>query len=90
MPPLFNKGARQVKEIKMNQEFKEEKKHALNTNFVTFLQGGMKAVVWTDTLQTFIMLAGVLSSIIKATLDIGGVQNVVEAVERGQRQTITK
>jgi len=50
----------------------------------------MKAVVWTDTLQTFIMLAGVLSSIIKATLDIGGVQNVVEAVERGQRQTITK
>jgi len=37
MPPLFNKGARQVKEIKMNQEFKEEKKHALNTNFVTFL-----------------------------------------------------
>jgi len=50
----------------------------------------MKAVVWTDTLQTFIMLVGVISACIKATVDVGGATNVVEALQRGQRHTFWK
>jgi len=53
-------------------------------------QGGMKAVVWTDTLQTFVMFAGVLSACIKATVEVGGVKNVIEALQRGQRNTLWK
>jgi len=50
----------------------------------------MKAVVWTDTLQTFIMFVGVVSACIKAAVDVGGMKNVVEALQRGQRNTLWK
>jgi len=50
----------------------------------------MKAVVWTDTFQTFIMFAGVVSAFVKATVDVGGVKSVIEALERGQRNTLWK
>jgi len=51
------------------------------------VQGGMKAVVWTDTLQTVIMLVGMLAAFIKAIAFVGGMDNVVAAMERGNRQT---
>nr|CAB3266301.1 sodium/iodide cotransporter-like [Phallusia mammillata] len=47
--------------------------------------GGMKAVVWTDTLQTFVMLAGMVAAFIKSTSDVGGFTNVWDALERGNR-----
>jgi len=50
----------------------------------------MKAVVWTDTLQSFVMFAGIVSACIKATIEVGGVKSVIEAVERGQRNTMLK
>ncbi|XP_070169790.1 sodium-coupled monocarboxylate transporter 1 [Polyergus mexicanus] len=39
--------------------------------------GGLKAVVWTDFIQTFIMFGSMLLIIIKGTADIGGLSLVV-------------
>jgi len=46
----------------------------------------MKAVVWTDTLQTIIMLVGMLAAFIKAIVSVGGMDNLFAALERGNRQ----
>lgn len=37
------------------------------------LQGGLKAVVWTDVIQTMMMFSAMLLVIIKGTTDIGGI-----------------
>ncbi|XP_055849759.1 sodium-coupled monocarboxylate transporter 1 isoform X2 [Episyrphus balteatus] len=34
--------------------------------------GGLKAVIWTDVIQTFIMLGSIILVIIKGTIDVGG------------------
>ncbi|XP_076270720.1 sodium-coupled monocarboxylate transporter 1-like isoform X2 [Rhynchophorus ferrugineus] len=39
--------------------------------------GGIKAVVWTDVIQIFLMLSALLLVAIKGTLDIGGINNVI-------------
>ena len=36
------------------------------------LQGGLKAVVWTDALQTFLMFGGVIIVMILGTVSVGG------------------
>jgi len=36
-----------------------------------YLQGGMKAVMWTDTLQAIIMYAGILAGIIQGCIEQG-------------------
>ena len=36
------------------------------------LQGGIKAVVWTDTLQAVILIVGYLAMIICGTVAVGG------------------
>ncbi|XP_055907808.1 sodium-coupled monocarboxylate transporter 1 [Eupeodes corollae] len=35
--------------------------------------GGLKAVIWTDVIQTFIMLGSIILVIIKGTIDVGGI-----------------
>ena len=45
----------------------------------------MKAVVWTDTLQAFIILAGSLTATVKSLIVVGGFENVWNALERGGR-----
>ncbi|XP_046379600.2 sodium-dependent multivitamin transporter-like [Haliotis rufescens] len=47
--------------------------------------GGIKAVVWTDVFQSFIMTLGILVIIIKGTLDVGGVVEVWSAASKGGR-----
>ncbi|XP_046560734.1 sodium-coupled monocarboxylate transporter 2-like [Haliotis rubra] len=47
--------------------------------------GGLKAVIWTDVLQYIIMFAGVLAVIIKATIEVGGVQEIWNRVLSGGR-----
>jgi len=46
-------------------------------NALLLKQGGMKAVVWTDTIQIFLMMASVLSLVIKGVIDVG-IDNVWE------------
>ncbi|KAK0423693.1 hypothetical protein QR680_008282 [Steinernema hermaphroditum] len=40
--------------------------------------GGLKAVVWTDTLQAGVMFAGMLAVMVKGTVDVGGFQKILE------------
>ncbi|TKR96411.1 hypothetical protein L596_010428 [Steinernema carpocapsae] len=47
--------------------------------------GGLKAVVWTDTLQAGVMYAGIGFIVIKGTIDCGGVGRVFEVVEASGR-----
>lgn len=50
-----------------------EKKVEINfqNNFNNF-QGGIKGVIWTDVLQSFIMIGSMGFVIIKGTVDLGG------------------
>ncbi|XP_069941814.1 sodium-coupled monocarboxylate transporter 1 [Cherax quadricarinatus] len=47
--------------------------------------GGVKAVVYTDVLQTLIMFGGVLLVVIICCVDMGGVANVWSIADRGGR-----
>ncbi|CAK8694689.1 unnamed protein product [Clavelina lepadiformis] len=47
--------------------------------------GGMKAVIWTDALQTFIMFSGGLAAMIKIVIMVGGTNAVLESLEKGGR-----
>ncbi|CAH0402025.1 unnamed protein product [Chilo suppressalis] len=47
--------------------------------------GGLKAVVWTDTLQTMIMYLGVIFVLAYGTWRLGGVGNVFELNKKGDR-----
>ncbi|XP_070135189.1 sodium-coupled monocarboxylate transporter 1-like [Drosophila bipectinata] len=40
--------------------------------------GGIKAVVWTDLIQTMVMVGAILLVIIKGTIDVGGVDVVIQ------------
>ena len=50
-----------------------------NTQYVcaSYLQGGMKAVVWSDTIQIFLMIGSMAALGIKGVLDVG-IDNVWE------------
>ena len=43
-----------------------------------FLQGGIKAVVWTDTIQMFLMYGSIITLLVKGVLDVGGLDIVWE------------
>ncbi|KAK3865008.1 hypothetical protein Pcinc_029361 [Petrolisthes cinctipes] len=47
--------------------------------------GGVKAVVYTDVLQTLLMFGGVLVVVILCCRDLGGVANVIDIANQGQR-----
>ncbi|XP_063827776.1 sodium-coupled monocarboxylate transporter 1-like [Ostrinia nubilalis] len=40
--------------------------------------GGLKAVVWTDVIQTIVMVLAMILVIIKGTINVGGLQTVLE------------
>ncbi len=54
-------------------------------NQIYLLQGGMKAVLWADTLQFVIMVAGLIGIIIQGTLRVGGIQKMWKIAEEGGR-----
>ncbi|XP_078583638.1 sodium-coupled monocarboxylate transporter 1-like isoform X2 [Branchiostoma floridae x Branchiostoma japonicum] len=47
--------------------------------------GGMKAVMWTDTFQVCVMLAGFLAVIIQGSINEGGFAEIWRIAERGER-----
>lgn len=47
--------------------------------------GGMKAVVWTDVLQLFILMVGLFAVVIKGLVDFGGFEKVWEIARRHDR-----
>lgn len=52
--------------------------------------GGLKAVVWTDTLQFILMIGAVCCVITLGLSTTGGIRNVFEAAERGGRLVLFK
>lgn len=48
-------------------------------------QGGLKAVVWTDAIQSAVMYGTILTICIKGTLDLGGLSVVLERNWQGGR-----
>lgn len=51
----------------------------------SILQGGMKAVLWTDVFQAILMFLGILAVLIKGFVDLGGVGNVFKISYEGGR-----
>jgi len=50
--------------------------------------GGMEAVIWTDVMQVFVLVGGMLVAIVLIALDLGGVAAVIEtAYENGKFTT---
>ncbi|XP_052062969.1 sodium-coupled monocarboxylate transporter 1-like isoform X3 [Mytilus californianus] len=50
--------------------------------------GGLKAVMWTDAFQMIIVFAGLLTLIIKATIEVGGIATVFERASAGGKLEI--
>ena len=48
----------------------------------------MKAVMWTDVFQMFVVYAGLLAVIIKGAIEVGGVENVWTRAKDGGRLKI--
>lgn len=47
--------------------------------------GGMEAVVWTDVLQTVVLVGGMIAAIVVVVLDVGGVDRVLEVATRDDK-----
>nr|XP_039267207.1 sodium-coupled monocarboxylate transporter 1-like [Styela clava] len=47
--------------------------------------GGLKAVIWTDVLQSILMLSGFVIVIIQGSINLGGFSNIWEAAQDGGR-----
>ena len=54
------------------------------------LQGGMKSVLWVDTLQTLAILAALAALIFKGLFISGGIQSMWQAAEKGHRQNLLR
>ena len=49
------------------------------------LQGGMKAVIWTDTIQLCVMTCGIIAIVIQGSLQVGGLGEVMRIAHEGGR-----
>nr|XP_039256866.1 sodium-coupled monocarboxylate transporter 1-like [Styela clava] len=49
--------------------------------------GGMKAVIWTDVIQSGILILGLVAVFIKGLMVVGGFDEMYGAIERGDRLT---
>ncbi|KAL3871315.1 hypothetical protein ACJMK2_039322 [Sinanodonta woodiana] len=47
--------------------------------------GGLRAVVWSDTFQTFVVMAGLIAVIVQGAIDLGGIGNVWSIAYHGER-----
>ena len=50
-----------------------------------YYQGGVKAVVYADVIQTLLMFGGVLAVVVTCCQDLGGIGNVWTIAQRGGR-----
>lgn len=55
---------------------------------VCVLQGGVKAVIWTDVVQAFVMVSSVCTVLACAVMRVGGVAEVVERTIAGDRLAV--
>lgn len=55
---------------------------------VFVLQGGLKAVVWTDAFQMVVMVVGFLTVLIQGAIKAGGIESVWSTAYTGGRMHI--
>ena len=55
-----------------------------------FPQGGIKAEVWADTLQLFIMLVGLIALLACGANKVGGIGKAMEIAKKGGRWDLSK
>ncbi len=53
-----------------------------------FVQGGIKAVVWTDLIQTIVMFVGLILLLVFGSQKVGGIEHVWEIASQGQRLNV--
>lgn len=47
--------------------------------------GGLRAVVWTDTFQTFIVIAGLIAVVVRGAQQVGGINHIWNTADDGGR-----
>ena len=52
---------------------------------IHLFQGGMKAVIWVDSVQLGVMVAGMIAVVIQGSLKVGGMANVFTIAAEGGR-----
>ena len=57
----------------------------LHFRVITLLQGGMKAVLWTDTFQSVMMIVGLMATLIQGSIEIGGFSKAWEVAFNNER-----
>ena len=55
------------------------------TLYMMYLQGGMKAVIWTDVFQGVVMLLGLTTIIVVGTVKVGSLSKVFDIAYKGHR-----
>nr|XP_053629117.1 uncharacterized protein LOC128686309 [Cherax quadricarinatus] len=60
-------------------------RRVMEAHVIMLPQGGVKAVVYTDVMQTLLMFGGVLLVVIISYIDLGGVGNIWAEAEKGSR-----
>ncbi|XP_054711519.1 putative sodium-dependent multivitamin transporter [Uloborus diversus] len=50
--------------------------------------GGMKAVLWTDVFQVFLMFLCVIAVVIKGCIEVGGLKSVFKIADEGERLSV--
>lgn len=58
---------------------------SVNSTLVGRLQGGVKAVIWTDVMQAFVMVFALLMIMVCAVMRIGGISETIDRVIEGGR-----
>ena len=53
--------------------------------FPVLFQGGMKAVVWTDTFQMIVVISGVITLVGKGLYEAGGFEKVMDTARDTER-----
>ena len=54
---------------------------------INILQGGIKAVVWTDSIQAVVMVSGLIAVCIVGVNHVGGFEEIYTSLEAGGRLT---
>ena len=57
----------------------------LSVKIMCIFQGGLRAVVWSDTFQTFVVMAGLIAVTVRGSIDLGGIDKVWEIADKGGR-----
>lgn len=58
---------------------------SLKMKHTVYLQGGLRAVLWTDTFQTFVVVGGLIGIIVMGCNRLGGMGEVWRISQEGQR-----